>query len=51
MASLSEGSQMAEKSTVYIEEGDKLLKFKYMIKKATLLKKSSWFREAFDLLK
>ena len=42
---------MAEKATVYIEANDKLLKFKYMIKKATLLKKSSWFREGFDLLK
>ena len=43
--------EMAEKATVYIEANDKLLKFKYMIKKATLLKKSSWFREGFDLLK
>ena len=42
---------MLEKAVLYIEEDNKLLRFKYMLKKATLLKKSSWFRESYDLLK
>ena len=43
--------ELLEKAVPYIEPDNKLLRFKYMIKKATLLKKSSWFRESYDLLK
>ena len=43
--------QILEKAVPYIEESNKLLRFKYLIKKSTLLKKSSWFRESQDLLR
>ena len=41
---------ICEKAVPYIEDSNKLLRFKYLIKKATLLKKSSWFKESFELL-
>ena len=42
--------QILEKAQPYIEENNKLLRFKYLLKKATLLKKGSYFRESRDLL-
>ena len=30
---------------------DKLLKFKWMLSKASLLKKGSWYKQSYDLLK
>ena len=43
--------QSAARAREFVDGKDKLLKFKWMLSKAGLLKKGSWYKQSYDLLK